>query len=256
MVKQLTVGDLCSREILWVSPETPVSRALHLMVQQQKSCLLVKLHEEIIGIVTERDVVRFFAKIAAFQDLAVRDIMSSPLLTIEAGRNAFVAFEQMRLNHIRHFVVIDADYAPLGLLSLTDLIHKFAPSCIPPETPVATLMARQVASANAEKPIRQVLGEMAHHGFSCILICDGQQPVGMFSERDVPLLFLAADPGLDRPVKAVMTPLHPTITPQMSVIEAISTMQSRGIRRLLVAADDGHVVGLVTQTLLGRAVAN
>jgi CBS domain-containing protein len=255
MMKQLTVGELCSRAILSVSPETPVSHALQLMVRQQKSCLLVKLHEEIIGIVTERDVVRFFAKIAAFQDLAVRDIMSSPLLTIEASRNAYVAFEQMQLNHIRHFAVLDTDYTPLGLLSLTDLIHKFAPSCIPPDTPVANLMARQVASADADKPIRQVLGEMTRRSISCMLICDNQQPVGMFSERDVPHLFLTGDSELDRPVRMVMTPLHPTIAPQTSALEAIATMQARGIRRLVVAAENGNVVGLITQTLLGRAVA-
>lgn len=253
MLKQLTAGDLCTRAILWATPETPVAEALQLMARQQKSSLLVKLHNEAIGIVTERDIVRSFAKIAAYHDLAVRDIMSSPLLTIAASDNALGVFQQMRDNRIRHFAVLDQNYVPFGLLSLTDLIHKFAPGCIPVDLPVSSIMAQQVATTGSDRPVRQILGEMAHRGVSCMVVCTERKPVGMFSERDVPQLFLA--PSLDQPVAAVMTPLHPTIAPETPAIEAIMLMHTRGIRRLIVTDASGDLVGLVTQTLLSRAVA-
>lgn len=255
MPKQLTAGDLCTRAILWTAPETLVTDALQLMAERQKSSLLAKLHHEAIGIVTERDIVRSFAKIAAYPDLAVRDIMSSPLLTIATDDNALDVFRQMRENRIRHFAVLDRNYAPFGLLSLTDLIYKFAPGCIPVDVTVSSVMAQQVALTDSGKPVRQVLGEMAHRGVSCMVVCAGHKPVGMFSERDVPQILLSAPPNLDQPVAAVMTSLHPAIPPETPAIEAIMTMHTRGIRRLIVTDGSDNIVGLVTQTLLGRAIA-
>ena len=253
MPATVTVGALCTRATVSTTPDAPVGEALQVMAESRLSSLLVTLCGEAIGIVTERDTVRSFAKISGYRDLTVRDIMSSPLLAIDAGCDARTAFLQMRAERIRHFAVVDPSCALYGLLSLTDLIHKLAPACIPAELQVAQVMTRQIVTIDTARTIRQALGEMAHRNLSCLLCCTDGEPRGMFSERDVPQLFFAAPATLDRPVGEVMTPLHPTISPETSALDAIATMNGRGIRRLVVARDTG-VVGLVTQSLLGRAM--
>ena len=178
---QQTAGTLCTRDTLWVSPQTPVVEALMAMQRGRKSSLLVLLHQEAVGIVTERDLGRMTSKILNFPDLQVRDIMSAPLLTIPAATLALAAFRQMRDERIRHFAVLDDNLNLLGLLSLSDLMFKYAPLCIAPTATVGEYMAREVITAAAGTPIRQVLGLMTRREISCVVIAEGSRPVGMIS---------------------------------------------------------------------------
>lgn len=249
-----TAGTLCSRDTLWVEPQTPLAQALEQMHSGHKSSLLVLLHDEPVGILTERDLVRATNKILNFPDLKVRDIMSSPLLTIPEATPALAAFRQMRSERIRHIAVLGAGLNLLGLLSLSDLMFKYAAICIAPSSTVGELMARDVITAPPHESIRQILRLMAQREISCVVITDANRPVGMFSERDIPGILLAAANQLERPISTVMTPPQPTISASMPTVAALAFMHSRGIRRLIVTTPDGAMAGLVTQSLLGRAV--
>lgn len=250
-----TAGTLCTRDTLAVEPQTPVAHALELMAAKRISSLLVLLRAEPVGILTERDLVRASNKIRNFPELKVRDIMSSPLLTLPASATALAAFQQMRDERIRHFAVLDAQLNLLGLLSLSDLMFNYAALSIAPASTVGELMTQTVITAAPSEPIRQVLGRMAHRELSCVVIADGDRPLGMFSERDIPGLLLAPADHLDRPISTAMTSPQPTISTTTPTITALELMRSRGVRRLIVAADDGTMAGLVTLSLLGRAVA-
>lgn len=251
---QTLVADLCTRDIISTSPDTPVKEALQLMTTSGKSSLLVLMQQEAIGILTERDCVRSAPKITSFPNLTVGDIMSSPLLTVQESTAAYSAFQHMQQQQIRHLAVLDANYDICGLLSITDLIVKYAPSCIRPEITVSELMVSPVLSIPSSTSVQQALAEMAKKPISCLVIADGDRPLGMISERDVPRLLTTSAQVLRQPVASVMTSPHPTIPPQTPALEAIRLMQQRGIRRLVVSGADNLMVGLVTQSRLGYAI--
>lgn len=252
---QTLVADLCSRDILSTAPETSAREALSLLAQSGKSSLLVMLQGEAIGIITERDCVRSAPKIVSFPDLLVSDIMSSPLLTVDETVAAYAAFRNMQQQQIRHLAVRDAHYDICGLLSLTDLLYKYAPACIPATSTVAELMATPVVTVPPTSTVQQVLAEMAQHPISCVVVSDGKRAIGMLTERDVPRILSGHLVALQQPVTATMTSPHPAIPPATSTLEAIALMQQRGIRRLIVSEPDGRIAGLVTQSRLGRAIA-
>lgn len=248
------VADLCSRNIVAAAPDTLVRQALELMTRSGKSSLLVLLQGEAIGILTERDCVRNAPKILAFPNLCVSDIMSSPLLTILENDSAFAAFHSMQQQQIRHLAVLDRNYDICGLLSITDLLFKYVPDFISPATTVGELMVSPVFTIAPTATVQQALAEMARRPISCLVVADGERPLGMLSERDIPRLLAAPSQTLQQPVASVMTSPHPTIPPQTTVLEAIALMLQRGIRRLVVAAADDQITGLVTQSRLGRAI--
>lgn len=79
-----------------------------------------------------------------------------------------------------------------------------------------------------------------------LLVMDGDQLVGIVTERDV---MKAVARGLDlptTPVSAVMTSDVLTVTPDTAVAEAARHMATRWIRHLPVVVD-GEVVGMVSQ---------
>jgi CBS domain-containing protein len=76
------------------------------------------------GLVTERDLVRKVC-INDVRTSAVtnKDIMSSPLITIDSNSTASVAVEMMLQNNIRHLLVVDKSNTnkPIGMITPLDL---------------------------------------------------------------------------------------------------------------------------------------
>jgi len=78
----------------------------------------------VVGVVTERDVME--KVVAAGGDpntTRVRDIMSSPALSVSVNTSVATAAELMRKHHIRHLVVLDEHETLVGMLALRYLLY-------------------------------------------------------------------------------------------------------------------------------------
>ena len=78
----------------------------------------------VIGVVSERDVMQKI--VATGRDPAtsrVRDIMSSPALSVGVKTTVATAAALMRKHHIRHLVVLDAHDKLVGMLALRYLLY-------------------------------------------------------------------------------------------------------------------------------------
>ena len=80
-------------------------------------------NEEPIGIVTERDlVIRVCAAGTNSKDVGIREIMSSPIVTVEPDAMVETAAELMLSNKVRHLLVIDEQTRkPVGIIAPSDL---------------------------------------------------------------------------------------------------------------------------------------
>ena len=78
-------------------------------------------------------------------------------------------------------------------------------------------------------------------------VLEGEQLVGIFSERDVMLRVVAArlDPE-NTPVGQVMTSHVEKASPETDSAEAFELMVSRHIRHLPIVEEDGELVGLLS----------
>jgi len=79
------------------------------------------------GIITERDIVRIAGAIEissslTFQLLA-RDIMSKPVITIDAESSIRDAIESMKLNNIRRLPVVDRQGRMVGIITDKDIFR-------------------------------------------------------------------------------------------------------------------------------------
>jgi len=80
-------------------------------------------NKEPIGIVTERDlVIRVCAAGMSSKEVDVREIMSSPIVTVEPQATVETAADLMLSNKVRHLLVIDEQTKkPIGIIAPTDL---------------------------------------------------------------------------------------------------------------------------------------
>ncbi|MSR13768.1 MAG: CBS domain-containing protein [Gammaproteobacteria bacterium] len=109
---------------LTVAPEDTVAEASRALTERRVGAATVVEGDRVIGIVTERDVLQ---KVVAAdcnpKTTKVRDIMSSPAISISLNTSVATAAALMREHHIRHLVVLDEHGALRGVPALRYVLY-------------------------------------------------------------------------------------------------------------------------------------
>lgn len=107
-----------------VAPDVPVLDAIRMMAQHSVGALLVMEGKRLLGVVSERDYARKVI-LLGHSSIAtpVRQIMSSPVLTVRPDQTALECMQLMTQKRVRHLPVVDGDEV-LGVLSIGDLVRS------------------------------------------------------------------------------------------------------------------------------------
>jgi CBS domain-containing protein len=127
-----TVGDLMALDPVVVRANAPLSEAAELLDRHRISGLpVVDGGGTLVGVVSQTDIVRARSTEylwANWPGLAVRHLMTSPAVTVHRSTPLAVAAARMERDHIHRLVVVadDDETLPIGILSMTDLVHAIA----------------------------------------------------------------------------------------------------------------------------------
>jgi CBS domain-containing protein len=114
------VRDIMTPDPVTLPADTPVRRAAMAMRDQDIGDVLVLDHDELHGIVTDRDlVVRGLADRDDLSDCTLRDVCTRQPITATPDDDADTAIVRMRLNAVRRIPVVEHG-RPVGVLSLGD----------------------------------------------------------------------------------------------------------------------------------------
>ena len=115
------VADVMTKGALTVEPTASIGEAAEKMVAAGVGAILVvEDFVRIIGIVTERDILRAAAQRARAAEARVRQWMTPEVVTIEPETEISAAARIMFENNFRHLPVVK-DGRPLGIVSLRRL---------------------------------------------------------------------------------------------------------------------------------------
>ena len=110
---------------LEVSPVSTIQDTVREMSERQIGVASVIQSGRIVGIVTERDLVRRAAPLGSQGNaMLVRDAMTHPVETTPASTAAVDAVNLMREKRIRHLAVVDAQGTYVGMVSLRRLAFE------------------------------------------------------------------------------------------------------------------------------------
>ena len=127
-----TVADiLASRAdptVHTIAPTATVYEATRLMTEKRISALIVCEGKAITGIVTERD---FTQKVLlgsrSVREIPVRDIMTSPIISVSASQTVTDCMLLMGKHRLRHLPVLAGDEL-LGMISIRDFVNDIIAS--------------------------------------------------------------------------------------------------------------------------------
>ena len=129
--RPLTVADVMTREVVTISPDAPVIEAARLMRDRDVgSVVVVSSRGEVIGIVTEKDIVaRVVAENRDPLKTTVREVMTPNPITVYDDTPLETAARIMDEQKIGHLPVVDKAGRLVGIVAKSDII-EFTPELI------------------------------------------------------------------------------------------------------------------------------
>lgn len=92
----------------------------------------------------------------------------------------------------------------------------------------------------------ETLQLMQRGRIGCVLVCDGNQLAGIFTERDVLSKVIGMAVDTKSSIDGLMTPAPKTLRPDDLVWEAMQLMNDGGYRHVPLVDEQGRVVGIVS----------
>ena len=121
-VRQLLANK--GHRIFAIGPDEPVLAAVRLMADHYIGALLVMRGDELVGIVSERDYARkIILQNRASAETPVRDIMSSPVVTVRPSDTTDTCMRICTERRVRHLPVVEGGKV-VGVLSIGDLVKS------------------------------------------------------------------------------------------------------------------------------------
>ncbi|AWS00241.1 CBS domain-containing protein [Metallosphaera hakonensis] len=118
----MIVKELISRDPVTIDPDSDLITASKLMKKEGVGSLLVTEGDEPKGIISERDIISAIASDLPLKT-KVRDVMSTNLVTADAGTEIGEAAILMVSRGIRHLVVMEKGKV-IGVISLRDVARS------------------------------------------------------------------------------------------------------------------------------------
>ena len=120
--KSRTVADIMSRPVVVVTPDDKMTEAASTMRERRVGSVVAVEGNRPVGILTERDLVRFAASGADAATASVAEWMTASPDSVAPDVDAIAAFASLSEHGYRHIPVVDGDDL-VGIVSMRDLMR-------------------------------------------------------------------------------------------------------------------------------------
>ncbi len=119
-------------------------------------------------------------------------------------------------------------------------------------TPVSSVDLTRYVAVPADGSVGETVALMCSTGRSSACVVDGEELVGMFTQRDILQRIIGRPASWDRPIREEMTqPVH-TLRNAASVADGLAIMNERWIRSVPILDEDDRLVGTLSfYTVMG-----
>ncbi len=232
-----------SPDPLVVSPDITVAEALERMKERDVWSPVVQKEGEILGFLTERDVmIGIIAARLTPQQIKVEDVMSRRYGVLRPEETISDAARAMMKVKAR-LVVLD-DGKLVGVVTAADIVRAYAETTTtsPPLKPYATW---EVMKIHFEASVREAVRIMKVERVGSLLVEKERKIRGIFTERDAVKRFLVGGGDPCDPVGKYSTLDLVTLDADSTLVEAAKVMADAKIKRLPLTLE-GEIRGIIT----------
>jgi CBS domain-containing protein len=118
----MPVADVMVFRVVKVAPDDTVSVAIARMLEENVGSVGVCEGEKLVGMFTERDVLRLAGEGSQFADVRVGDVMTRRLVTLAPDDDILNAARLMGERKIRHLPVLEGENL-LGIVGIREVVR-------------------------------------------------------------------------------------------------------------------------------------
>jgi CBS domain-containing protein len=118
----MPVADVMVFRVVKVAPDDTVSVAIARMLEENVGSVGVCEGEKLVGMFTERDVLRLAGEGSQFADVRVGDVMTRQLVTLAPDDDILDAARLMGERKIRHLPVLEGENL-LGIVGIREVVR-------------------------------------------------------------------------------------------------------------------------------------
>lgn len=121
----MAISDVMPVRLVTVSPEDTVAEAIARMVSAGVGSVAVTERSRLVGILTERDILRLANAGTRFDTTPVSETMTRPVVTVSPDTDVVAAARLMGERQIRHLPVVEGENV-LGMVGIRDVLGLLA----------------------------------------------------------------------------------------------------------------------------------
>lgn len=195
-----TAGQIMSQPILTIGPDRPMIDAGHFMNDHHVRHLGVSEGQEIIGVVSVRDLAKHFMDTPSGAVQALNDVyspltvlMTQAIETLDSQKPVAEAARWMAKQRIGSVFVLEAGEI-VGIVTESDIVRKtLADGHDPTAVRLRSLLTFPLVGIEVTRSIRDACEAMATHHVRHLAVTDRTKIVGVVSIRDLVKMVTARD---------------------------------------------------------------
>lgn len=244
----IRAGDIAQRELLECAPDTPLSEVARRMAEARVSSMLVVDRGVALGIWTERDALAIDFSQPGHLSRPVADFMSSPVRSVPADVGLQELALRFRDEHVRHYLVVDAAGARIGIVSQTDVVLNQGIEHYLRLRRVDSVIKPGLTTLPPDLPLSEATRLMRERGVDAVVVEYGTDEhgageFGIVTERDLVRL-IACLAGAGSVGEAASRPLV-TVDEEASLYHVRCMLLERHLRHVGVVRKDGRLADLI-----------
>ena len=239
-IKQKKIIDIASKDILNCEANTTVLEAAHLLHHHRKSSIIVNENGHCIGIWTEADALTLDLSSPSVFETSIREVMHSPVTTIQEWKPLSDAVLMMRSSGIRHLLVVDKYAKACGVISQTDLVRNHGVESFLTVRDVKSVVYKSPLVITENVQVSEIVHRMRLNHTEISIISLSGRDMFSFTERD--LMGLIANKRLDIFVGDLENKSIVTVNEDTTLLAARQLMEIQQIRHLAVVDHKGKLI--------------
>lgn len=256
------VADVMRRSVMTIGEEDDLGLARQMMVWGGVRHLPVMRQERLVGVISERDILRWRAERAGSEAMKAKvgEVMSKPGHYTSPEESIAIAAERMAANKIGCLAVLEVGKLA-GIVTATDLLRAQLREDRPEERPkepmpepaphsARDIMTPSPVTATPDEHVAQAIAKMSLAGVRHLPVVDASDRlVGMVTDREIPLLGDATHWNGKLPalrVKSVMSVDVPTVAPETGLEALLEAFADWRLSALPVVGPGQQLLGIVS----------
>jgi CBS domain-containing protein len=122
-VLETPVSQVMSRDLFMVDASATVVAAVNVMNERRTGCVLVQKAGKLIGIFTERDLLRKVIFRDGNRSWQVESVMTRDPATLPESATVAYALNKMSVDGYRHIPIVDTAGKAVGVVSVKDIVR-------------------------------------------------------------------------------------------------------------------------------------